>query len=264
MRIVPLVALAALGTQTLDAQSLEQRIASARGSVAFEFTTDANVCGNGSSIYISDDGTVGYAMSSRRSGIHMGRSSAGDTSICESAPGRVVITKAGGEVENLTVSVGGRVSRADTELGAVSAGDAMRYLIALAPKLERHAADNALLGAAIADGPLPWKGMLQIARDNGASEPARKSALFWVSHEASSVATAGLRDVAMDDDANAKVRSDALFYLAQRKNGEGIPGLIKVVEESKSAKMKKDAIFYLSQSRDSRALDLFEKLLAGR
>ena len=68
----------------------------------------------------------------------------------------------------------------------------------------------------------------------------------------------------MDDSGGTAVRSDALFYLSQRKDGEGVPSLIKVVRESKSMKLKKDAIFYLSQSRDPRALDLFEKLLAGR
>jgi hypothetical protein len=60
------------------------------------------------------------------------------------------------------------------------------------------------------------------------------------------------------------VRQDALFHLAHRPNGEGIPALVRVVETSKSVKLRKDAIFYLSQSRDARALELFERLLAGR
>lgn len=37
-----------------------------------------------------------------------------------------------------------------------------------------------------------------------------------------------------------------------------------LAESSKSIKLRKDAIWYLAQSRDSRALALFEKLLAGR
>jgi hypothetical protein len=105
--------------------------------------------------------------------------------------------------------------------------------------------------------------MLEIVRDNNATESAQKSALFWVSQEASAAATVGLSAVAMDDDAASSVRSDALFHLAQRK-GEGIPALIRVVSESKSMKLRKDAIFFLSQSRDPRALDFFEKLLSGR
>jgi hypothetical protein len=249
---------------TAQAQSLEQRVASARGTVAFEFNTKSNVCGNGSSVFISEDGRVGYTMSSRRSGIHIGRSFAGDQSVCEAAPARVVIAKNGGDIESLTVTVGGRVSKADNDLGAVSPADAARYLLTIAPSLGKRAAEDATLGAAIADGPLPWKRMLEIARDNKSTDEARKSSLFWVSQEVSGVATAGIRDIAADDDADTRVRKDALFYLAQRKDGEGIPALIKVVQESKNASLKKDAIFYLSQSKDPRALDLFERLLAGR
>ena len=244
-------------------QSLESRVASARGSVAFEFDTRENVCGTGEGIFISRDTSPGWTTRRQRSGIHMGRNRAGNA-VCEEEPARVVITRAGSTVTALDVTVGGRVARADTELGAVPAAEASRYLLAIAPQLSGRAGDHAVMGAAIADAPSPWKRMLEIARSGDASESSRKSSLFWVSQEASNVATAGLTDVAMDDANGGNVRSDALFYLAQRKDGEGIPSLIKVVRESKSAKLKKDAIFYLSHSRDPRALDLFESLLAGR
>jgi HEAT repeat protein len=105
--------------------------------------------------------------------------------------------------------------------------------------------------------------MLEIARDNDASDASRKASLFWVSQEAGTVATAGLASVANDDGAEASVRSDALFFLARQPKGEGVPALIRVVRESKSPKLRKDAIFFLSQSRDPRALELFEQLLAG-
>ncbi|MEO8337090.1 MAG: hypothetical protein ABI664_19045 [bacterium] len=141
---------------------------------------------------------------------------------------------------------------------------AARYLLRIAPALAGRSADHAVMGAAIADSANLWRRMLEIARDNDASEAARKSSLFWVSQEVSAVATAGIGDVAMDDDAMGSVRNDALFFLAQRPRGEGIAGLIRVVRESKSYKMRKDAIWFLSQSRDLRAMDLFEKLLAGK
>jgi hypothetical protein len=264
MKTSPFICAALIAVQAASAQSLEQRIASARGTVGFEFNTKAGVCGNGSSISISDDGSTGYTMSSRRSGMQIGRTYAGDNSICEAAPARVVLSHSGSDVSEVTTTVGGRVARADTEFGAVSTTEVVAYLLSIAPRLSGHAADNALLGAAIADGQSPWKRMLEIARSNAASEASRKSSLFWVSQEAGNIATAGIRDVAMDDDANAKVRSDALFFLAQRKDGEGVPSLIRVVQESKSAKLRKDAIWFLSQSKDPRALDLFEKLLAGK
>jgi hypothetical protein len=251
-------------SNVLIAQSLESRVAAAKGTVGFEFTTRRAVCGNDMSINISDDTTSGWTTRSRRSGIHIGRTIAGDQSICEEGPGRVTLTQSAGKVTDVLVSVGGRVERADTELGAVSAPETARYLLAIAPSLSGRSADNAVMGAAIADSTTVWRRMLEIARDNDASESARKASLFWVSQEASTVATAGLSAVAMDAAAEGSVRSDALFFLAQRPKGEGIPALIRVVRESRSPKLRKDAIFFLSQSRDPRAIALFEQLLAGK
>jgi HEAT repeat protein len=120
------------------------------------------------------------------------------------------------------------------------------------------------MGAEIADGVVVWPRLLEIARANGASESARKAAVFWVSQEASVAATRGLSDIAVDDDATISVRSDALYHLSQRPDGEGIPALLRVAESSRSMKLRKDAIWFLAQSRDGRALALFEKLLVGR
>src|SRR5204863_6707355 len=98
--------------------------------------------------------------------------------------------------------------------------------------IDGDAANDAVMGAAIAAGVKTWPTMLEIARDNDASESARKASLFWVSQEASAAAVSGIGAVAVDDDAAASVRSDALFFLAQKKDA-GIPALIRVVNESK-------------------------------
>jgi hypothetical protein len=262
----PLIAAALLVvvSAAANAQSLDARVAAARGSVGFEYDTRANVCGNGTSINVSDDTTAGWTTSRTRSGIHMGRRMAGESDVCEQGPARVVLQRSGADVAGVTVTVGGPEARADTELGVIPPAEAGRYLLAIAPRLSGRSADHAVMGAAIADAPSSWRRMLEIARAGDASESSRKSSLFWVSQEASAVATVGLTDIAMDDANGGSIRSDALFFLAQRRNGEGIPSLIRVVRESKSRKLRKDAIFHLSQSRDPRALDLFEQLLAGK
>ena len=262
MNMRPLVLVLAVAAQGLNAQSLENRLTNLRGIIGFEFETRRNVCGNGESISISDDTSPGWTTRSRRSGIHIGRGS--NEGVCEEGPARVLLTRSGNAITDVSVAVGGRDVRAGTELGTVGAAEAATFLLTIAPMLTGRSADQAIMGAAIADAPSPWRRMLEIARAADASENARKSSLFWVSQEASNVATAGLSDVAMDEANGGSVRGDALFYLAQRRNGEGIPALIKVVRESKSVKLKKDAIFYLSQSKDPRVLDLFESLLAGR
>jgi hypothetical protein len=245
------------------AQSLDDRIAAAPRAVAFEFETRANVCGDGRSVTVSDDSSTGWMTRSRRSGVHIGRHNSGDRGYCEGGPARVVIDHDGRRVRDIRVTVGGSAERADADLGVIAPADAARYLLSTARHLDGDGADDAVMGAAIAAGVKTWPTMLEIARDNSASEPARKASLFWVSQEASAAAVAGLGAVAADDDAAASVRSDALFFLAQKKDA-GVPALIRVVNESKSVKLRKDAIWYLSQSRDPRALDLFEKLLSGR
>ncbi|MEO6525728.1 MAG: hypothetical protein ABIP93_03820, partial [Gemmatimonadaceae bacterium] len=256
-------ALLSLAPALVHAQSLDARVAAAQGSVGFEFETRANVCGNGTSINVSDDTSAGWTMRPYRSGVHMGRRSGDGSFACEMGPARVVLQHSGAAVNVVSVTVGGRAVRADNELGAIPPAEAAHYLLAVAPRLSGRSGDDAVMGAAIADIPSPWRRMLEIARSRDASESSRNSSLFWVSQEASAVATAGLADVAMDDANESSVRSSALFFLAQRTNGEGIPSLVRVVRESKSAKLRKDAIFHLAQSRDPRALALFEQLLAG-
>jgi hypothetical protein len=258
-----IVSCAAPIAATAAAQSIEDRVAAAPQSVAFEFETKPNVCGDGRSLTVNDDLSPDRTTRTQRSGIRIGRVDSRETTYCEPGPARVVIDHDGRRVRDVRVTVGGRPERADADLGVVPSPDAARYLLTIARRLEGRGADDAVTGAAIAAGASQWRPMLDIARDNGASESARKASLFWVSQEASSAATAGLGDVAADDDAAASVRSDALFFLSQRR-AEGVPALIRVVNESKSAKLRKDAIWFLSQSRDPRVFDLFEKLLSGR
>lgn len=246
------------------AQPLERRIAAARGSVAFEYATRPSVCGDGASIMISNDSSPGWTLRSTRSGVHIGTRSGRKYERCEIGPARVVLRRDGSRVADLRVTVGGRPAAADTELGDVAPVEAADYLLDIAPGLTGHSADNAVMGAEIAEGAVVWRRLLQIARSSGASEAARKASVFWVSQEASIAATAGLDSIAGDDDVSLPVRKDALYHLAHRPNGEGIPALLRVAETSKSISLRKDAIWFLAHSGDGRALALFEKLLAGR
>jgi hypothetical protein len=196
--------------------------------------------------------------------VHIGTRSRDAYERCEQGPAQVLLRRSGTRVVDLRVWVAGRPESGDTHLGDVSPAEAARYLLALAPRLTGRSAEDAVLGAEIAAGVVVWPRLLQIARDSSASESARKAAVFWVSHEASSAAAAGVDSIAVDDDVTISVRSDALYYLANRPQGEGIPALLRVAESSRSMKLRKDAIYFLAQSRDNRALELFERLLVGR
>jgi hypothetical protein len=259
------IALALVAMSTVaQAQTLEGRVNAASGSVAFSYPTRPNVCGNGSSIEISDDSTEGWMYRSSRRGVHYGTRYDGHNNRCEVGPAQVVLRRSGNSVTELRLTVGGASERVDTDLGEVRSADAVAYLLKVAPRLNGKAGDHAILAAVIAEGSVAWQKLLQIARDANASDASRKASVFWVSHEASAAATTGVESIATDDAATLSLRKDALFYLANRKDGEGIPALLKVAETSKSMALRKDAIFFLAQSRDDRALALFEKLLAGR
>lgn len=258
-----LLAVAALGSRGVQAQSLEERVAAAPGRVAFDFAVHDNVCGDGNGIHIADDASPGWNVRRQRSGVTI-RHRGDDGSPCEIAPARAIIEHEGRRVTSVRVTVGGPGARVDRFLGNVTAEDAARFLLAVAPELDGRSADDAIVGANIADVPRVWPRLLEIARDAAASERSRKSAIFWLSHEAGEAAVAGLADVAEDDEASTSVRQDAVFHLAQRKDGSGIEPLIRIVRKSKSAKIRKDALWHLGQSRDPRALALFAELLAGR
>lgn len=256
------LAVGVLAPRATGAQNLEDRIAATSGSVAFEFATRGNVCGDGEGIFISDSTPPGWNVRPRRSGTHIGR---GDgNGLCEIAPARAVVEHEGKRVTSIRVSVGGPASRVDGALGRVPAEQAARFLLAVASRLDGRSADDALTGASIADVPRVWPQMLEIARDANASESSRRSSLFWLSREASAAAVAALGAVAEDDDATLGVRKDAVFHLAQRRDGSGVESLIRIVRQSKSAQIRKDALWHLGQSRDPRAIDLFAELLAGR
>jgi hypothetical protein len=243
-----------------QAQSLEDRIATSAGSVGFEYATRGNVCGNGESIFISEDISAGWNVRPHRSGTHLGRGG-NDGERCDIAPARGVVEHEGRRITSIRVSVGGMVGRAGSELGRVPAEEAVRLFLTAAPQLSGRSADEALTGASIAAVPKVWPRLIEIARDDAASESSRKSAMFWLSREAAVAAVAGLSAVAEDDAATTSVRSDALFHLAHRPDGAGIEPLIRVVRQSKSARIRKDALWFLGQSGDPRALALITDLL---
>lgn len=262
-QLMLLLAIAAFVPRASRAQSLDDRIATAASPVAFEFETRANVCGNGDGIFISDDTSRGWNLRPRRSGTHLGRGGNEDD-VCELAPARAVVGHEGRRITSIRVSVGGASLRGASELGRIPADEAARFLLAVASRLAGGSADEALTGASIADVPRVWPRMLEIARDDAASESSRKSALFWLGREAAAAAVAGLGAVAEDDDATIGVRSDAVFHLAHRKDGAGIEPLIRIVRRSRSARIRRDALWHLGQSGDPRAIDLFVELLSGR
>lgn len=152
-----------------------------------------------------------------------------------------------------------------TDVGAVQAQEAVRYLLSIArASTEGRVAEHALLPAALADASDTWRGLMDIARDRSVREGVRKSALFWVSREAGEVVTRGLADVADADDETQGLRDAAVFALSQRPDSEGVPALMELARTAAQAKTRKTALFWLAQSNDSRVLPFFRQILVGK
>src|SRR5258706_14310130 len=106
------VAIVALHAHGVQAQRLEDRIAAASGTVAFNVTTRPNVCGDGRSIFVSEDTSPGWNRRQKR-GMHMGQSDSEYRTECEIAPERVIVEHDGRTVTSLRARVGGDAGPAD-------------------------------------------------------------------------------------------------------------------------------------------------------
>jgi hypothetical protein len=240
-------------TARAGAQDLRTRIESAPdGIVRLSYASKEGVCGNGRG-----------NISTHRHGKYRDD---GWESECEEGPVRVAIDISAKRVYSIRTYVGGRWRPIDgrvTDLGMVGAPQAAAYFLGLAERGDRVKGD-AILPAILADSAEVWRDLLRIAKNDRLGDEPRKSAVFWLSQEASDAATKGLTDLVEDDNEDREVREQAVFALSQLPDDQGVPALIKAAKTSKDPSVRKKAIFWLGQSDDPRALTLFEEILATK
>jgi hypothetical protein len=153
-------------------------------------------------------------------------------------------------------------SGAATDLGSVSASEAVDFLLAAARTGgSGDGEEEAVFPATIADVQDIWRELLVLARDRGVDEDVRTASVFWVGQEAADAATEGLAEMAMDGDEEQGVRSAAVFALSQRPNGEALPLLMDIARTAPGAETRRNAMFWLAESEDERALAFFEEIL---
>lgn len=252
------------GAAIAAGQSLERRIADAPdGEVRFSFAARPGVYGNGRNI-ITWDCDSGRCRSQQVQGNWSDMDRDDWRTACDSGPVRVALTKRGRDVTRLRVSVGGggRTGASDvTDLGAVGAGEAARYLLALARTAPSEAGDKAAFAATLADSVTVWPELLRIARDEAVPRRTRRTAVFWVGQAAEEAATRGLDELVGEGSQDREVREAAVFALSQRPREEGVPALIRIARTHRDPELRRKALFWLGQSGDPRALALFEELL---
>lgn len=243
---------------TARGQGVADRIMAVRdGTVRLSYNVRTGICGDGETFI--RDGTRGenhyYTFDTRRDRNWRDRR-------CEPGPARVAITKIGGAVTRVKVYVGGEWQSGGngvTDLGDIAAPLAAKALIAVAGQGRR--ADDAILGAMIADSAVVWPDLLALAKQASTPMDSRKSAVFWLSQIAGDAATAGLQELADDEGEDRDIRDQAVFALSQLPDDQGVPILIRLARSNKDPQVRRKALFWLGQSEDPRALRLIEEIL---
>jgi hypothetical protein len=246
MALVLALITAARPWSPLFAQSLADRIAAVgTGPVRFSFDAREGVCGNGRNISTHSETSDWEPW-------------------CEPGPVRVALQLDDRRVIGLDTYVGGRWrarQQAATDLGLVTAADAVAYLLLVARSEAGRVAEKAVLPIALADLET-WPDLLQLAKDNARPRGVRKSAVFWLSQAAGDRAVQGLTGI-VESDPDVEVKKSAIFALSQVRDG-GVEPLIQIARSNRDPRLRKQAIFWLGQSDDPRAVALFEELLTRR
>ena len=262
------VALLAVTTPSLHAQSLAERVSSGNdGAVQFSFSARPGVCGNGRSFV-----SIG-------SNTYIGSYSINDGVVresCNAGPVRVIVNRAGSVITSVETFVGaGENSAVPTgaavrDLGRVPSRQAAEYLLSLAARLEGRPAKDAIMPAVLADSADVWQPLLAIARDAGRPRETRTSALSWLGRAANELGAApsgqvasALVALASEENAERTIREQALSTLSRLPRGEGIPALIQMVNSSGQTWLGPKAMNTLASSGDPRARE-FLRTIADR
>lgn len=249
------------------AQDLASRVAAVRdGRVQLTYTAREGICGDGRS----------FVRMGRRTYVGSWNGDGLDRHRCEPGPVRVVARVEGGTVHEIRHYVGPMpTSRAEgvTDLGAVPAPEAARWLLDVARRASSRAATKAILPAVLADSAVVWRDLLAIARDtDGRPRDTRREAANWLSHFASA-AVSGAQPGELDfetgvgadgggESGDIEVKKSAVFALSQLRDDSGVPQLITVARTNRDPEVRRSALFWLGQSGDPRGLAVFEEVLS--
>lgn len=241
-----------------EAQTLASRVrAAGDGEVTFHFTAREGVCGDGEHFI-----RVGRHQYFGSWNEHRGQEP------CYDGPVQVRLSQQDGVVSRVQYWVGPLRDRVARDLGAVPAPEAASYLLAIVRAGPPSASHKAVMPAVLADSAVIWPALLQIARDGFRSGATRKEAMFWLSRFASGALAGRPNDPLVDSErgetSDEDLKSHAVFVLSQLPRGEGVPQLIQVATGNQSWRVRSQALFWLGQSGDSRAIPVFEAVLAAR
>jgi hypothetical protein len=237
--------LSLLGCAPAGAQTLARRVADAPdGRVRLSFPARPNVCGYEDAIIIRDE-------NGGEDHVRTFRGSSGDwediRDHCVAGPVRLEMTVRDHAVQRVRTRVGvgfEPTTERVTDLGAVSAADAVDLLIDLAPRVPTAHGDDALIGVTLAAGVNPAPRLLQLAGSAQAPVAVREKAVFWA---AESGATAAQLSSLYARAGDAKIRDQILFAYSRIHDPSGARELLRVARGDDAMELRKKAVFWLGQ-----------------
>jgi hypothetical protein len=254
-------ALVMLGLSMLSgavrAQTLSARIAAVDGNAQVLFPSRPEACGDGRSF-------TGNLLRRGRMIVDGSIVIDGRTlrdQPCLRGPVRVVATVIGGEITRLRTYIG-PVPPTDprvVDLGAVTAREAIAWLLDLAQRAPARVASSAMSPLIAAEGSEPWPQLLAIARSETRPREARREAMFWLAEATNH--HLGIDDADENVSEEDDIRQQAVFAISQLPRDVAIPKLLEVARSPNRPAVRKQAIFWLGQSGDARATALFAELL---
>lgn len=241
-----------------DAQTIAQRVASVRdGKVRMTYASRPDLCGWGHGISTKRS----FDNGSTRSWSDDSNEDVAFDDDCSTGPVRLVITKRGGEIDQIRASIGGRwrANSRTTDIGHVSTREATDYLFGVAASGAR-AAEKAIFPTTLADSVNVIQPLYDIGRNESRDKDVRDQAVFWLSQQPEERAVDLLENI-LKTARSQDIRDKAIFGLSQHRSGKGFPILRAYAEDRQQPDdLRGKAIFWLGQRKGTERHDYLRGL----
>ena len=246
-----LVVTACLLPRESEAQSIAQRVQSVRdGKVRMTYASRPDLCGWGYGIGNTNDNIWNRGRGSFNSSDRSDDVTFDDD--CVRGPVRLVITKRDGDIDRIRAYIGGRWRDTPntTDLGQVSARDAVDYLFDVANSGRGRGAHEAVFPTTLADSVNVTQRLYDLARNDTRDESTREQAIFWLGQQGNDDRAVDLLETILRSSRSENIRDKAIFALSQHRSGKGFAILREYAEDRNAPEdLRGKAIFWLGQRK---------------
>lgn len=243
-----LIVAACLLPHRTEAQSIASRVSQVRdGKVRMSFASRDDICGWNNGISTSSKYDRTHERSTWYGGDRVTDVQYDDD--CSAGPVRVVLSLRDGKITRIRSYVGGRWRLNDaTDLGTVSARDAVDYLVSVANRDDGKASGEAIFPVTLADSIDMTSRLAGIAENESRSDDLRGQAIFWIGQSRTEKSGDYLRQLfrkTRDED----VRDKIIFSISQQNDDESQKWLVDLASNAnESIELRKKALFWAGQT----------------